>query len=350
MKHQTIYVLHKQGADSHYAALDFLLKQHSGELKFREFSVFTKIFKALRSFDLKALKKQRVNFAFLLNLLLSKNKKIVLGIAPFDHKLLFLLKFLRNHTVYYHTSWAHWDKSFHPKTKKNSKKVFEAWRYFLEEKCAHIFSVNQKGKEQLLKNYELSHQKISVVYHSLAPEFSVVPRETRKKNSFLYVGRLVPQKGLDEVLAYFSGTKQASLTIIGKGEQSSMVLDYAKKNNNLVYIDYLGNKIELKKQFARHQYLLLNSKRKKNWEELFGMVIIEAMSQGTIPVASGHSGPSEIISESTGFLFEEGKVSEMLDILLQKEFDTDSLSHNSIKKSRQYQPDKIAENWKAILN
>lgn len=349
MKHQTIYVLHKQGADSHYTALDFLLKQHSGELKFREFSVFTKIFKALRSFDLKALKKQGVNFAFLLNLLLSKNKKIVLGIAPFDHKLSFLLKILRNHTVYYHTSWAHWDKSFHPKTKKNSKKVFEAWRYFLEEKCAHIFSVNQKGKEQLLNNYELSPQKISVVYHSLAPEFSVVPLETRKKNSFLYVGRLVPQKGLDEMLAYFAEHQEASLTIIGKGELRGMIEKYSDHYTNIYYHEFLINKAELKKAFARHQYLLLNSKRKKNWEELFGMVIIEAMSQGTIPVASDHSGPSEIISESTGFLFEEGKISEILDILLQKEFDTDSLSHNSIIKSRQYQLDKIAENWNAIL-
>lgn len=345
MKHQTIYVLHKQGADSHYTALDFLVKNHSGTLKFREFSVFTKIFKALRSFDLKALKKQGTNFAFLANLLVSRNKKVVLGIAPFDHKLLFLLKILRHHTVYYHTSWAHWDKSFHPKTKKNSKKVFEAWRYFLEEKCAHIFSVNQKGKKQLLANYNIPSQKINVVYHSLAPEFSSIPSVPRKKNSFIYVGRLVPQKGLQEVLDYFTAKKEASLTIIGKGPQSEMVDHYAQENNNIFYIDYLENKTELKKQFSGHEYLLLNSKR----EELFGMVIIEAMSQGTIPVAAKLSGPSEIISESTGFLFEEGKASEMLDLLLQKQVDSEYLSKNCIEKSLEYKLDPIAENWKAIL-
>lgn len=79
------------------------------------------------------------------------------------------------------------------------------------------------------------------------------------------------------------------------------------------------------------------------------MVIIEAMSQGTIPVASRHSGPAEIISRDTGFLFDEGKVSEILDVLLQKEIDSHLLSQNCISKSRQYQPQILAENWKAIL-
>ncbi len=349
MKHPTIYVLHKQGANSHYTALDFLLNRHSGTLKFREFSVFTRSFKALRSFDIKALKKQAVNFSFLVHLLFSKNKKVVLGIAPFDHKLLFLLKILKNHTVYYHTSWTHWDKSFHPKTKKNSKKVFEAWRYFLEEKCSHIFSVTQRGKDQILANYLIAPEKINVVYHSLAPEFESIPSEIRKKNSFIYVGRLVPQKGLDEVLTYFAQHKEATLTVIGKGEQSSVVCNHAQRNTNIIYKEYLENKEELKKEFARHQYLLLNSKRKKNWEELFGMVIIEAMSQGTIPVATMHSGPSEIITSDTGFLFKEGEVSKTLDMLLQQEVDSNFLSQNCISKSREYQPEILAKNWKAVL-
>lgn len=349
MKHPTIYVLHKQGANSHYTALDFLLTQHSGTLEFREFSVFTKGFKALRSFDLKTLKKQVVNVSFLVHLLFSKNKKVVLGIAPFDHKLLFLLKILKNHTVYYHTSWTCWDKSFHPKTKKNSKKVFEAWRYFLEEKCTHIFSVTQRGKDQILANYHIPSEKINVVYHSLAPEFSNIPFEERKKNSFIYVGRLVPQKGLDEILEYFSQHKEAVLTIIGKGEEGNIVFKYAQKNRNIIYKEYLENKNELKKEFARHQYLLLNSKRKKNWEELFGMVIIEAMSQGTIPVASDHSGPSEIISKDTGFLFNEGEVSAILDTLLEKEIDSNFLSQNCIQKSQEYQPEILAKNWRVIL-
>lgn len=345
MKHEVIYVLHKQGANSHYTGLDFLLKDHGAKLKFREFSVFTKVFKAIRTFDLNALKKQVVNFAFLINLLFTKNKKIVVGIAPFDHKILFLLKILKNHTVYYHTSWAHWDKSFHPKTKKNSTKVFNAWKYFLEEKCTHIFCVNQKGKEQLLKNYNLLSHKISVVHHSLPPEFSTIPAEKKIEKSFIYVGRLVPQKGLEEVLEYFAKHEEASLSIIGRGGQRALVEKYSKLYKNIHYQDFLKNKTELKKAFARHQYLLLNSKR----EELFGMVIIEAMSQGTIPVASNLSGPSEIISPETGFLFEEGKVSNMLDTLLEKEFDTDSLSKNSIIKSREYQLDKISKNWQAIL-
>ncbi|MEG9328821.1 glycosyltransferase family 4 protein [Salinimicrobium catena] len=320
-----------------------------GVVKYREFSIFTKIFKALRSFDLPTLKKQVINFVFLLNLFFSRNKKIVLGIAPFDHKLLFLLKLLKNHCVYYHTSWAHWDRTFHPKTKKNSQKVFEAWTFFLEKKSLHIFSVTQTGKERMLKNYDLPADKITVVAHSLAPQFKEIPVLTRKKNSFIFVGRLVPQKGLEEALKYFSHHEDAVFTVIGKGELSELVKKFALENRNIFYREFVENKTELKKEFASHQFLLLNSKKKKNWEELFGMVIIEAMSQGTIPVASQHTGPCEIISNDTGYLFEEGKVSEMLDYLLHNSVNKEERSKNCIVKSHEYFPEILAHNWKAVL-
>lgn len=348
MRNTKIYVLHKQGANSHYTALDFLVRQNSGEVVFREFSVFTKIFKALRKFDLQALKKQFINAIFLINLLFTKDKKIVLGIAPFDHKLIFLLKLLKNHQVYYHTSWTCWDKSFHPKKKKNSPKVFECWRFFLEEKTRHIFSVSQKGKTELLSNYAIPSGKISVVNHSLHQKLSTTSKISKKENSFLYVGRLVPQKGLTELLEYFKNHSRATFTIIGSGELQSKIQKYSEKFPNIIYREYLSDKSELKDEFARHEYLVLNSKRIKNWEELFGMVLIEGMSQGTIPVATNHSGPEEIIDSSTGFLCKEGSMTEILSDLIKDPFDKE-MSHNAVIKSREYLSEALAKNWQAVL-
>lgn len=348
VKYDTIYVLHKQGANSHYMALDHLLAENAVELKYREFSVFTKIFKALRKFDLKALKKQFINSFFLFNLLFTRDKKIVLGIAPFDHKLIFLLKLLQRHQVYYHTSWTCWDKSFHPKRKKNSPRVFENWRFFLEEKTRHIFSVSQKGKTELLSNYDIPSGKISVVNHSLPKQFATTSEISKKENSFLYVGRLVPQKGLIELLEFFKKQSEATFTIIGSGELQPKIQKYSEEFTNIIYRDYLTDKSELKKEFAQNEYLVLNSKRKQNWEELFGMVLIEGMSQGTIPVATDHSGPEEIIDLSTGFLCKEGNITEILSFLIKNHFDKE-MSQNAIIKSRKYLPESLAKNWQAVL-
>ncbi len=350
MSAKTVYILHKTGADSHYVALHHLLKQHNHTLEYREFSVFSKIFKSLVKFNFKLFKKQLINMAFLTGLLFSKNKKIVLGIAPFDSKLIGLLKILKHHKVYYHTSWTYWDKTFHPKTKNNSPKVLNTWRNFLEDKAKHIFSVTQKSKQQLLENYAINEEKINVVYHALNPEFSERLAISKKENSFIYYGRLVPQKGIEEILIFFDKHKEATLTLIGDGEQRNLAEKYAASHPNITHTAHISDKKKLITILAGHQYLLLNSKKTSKWEELFGLVIIESMSQGVVPVSSSHSGPKEIISENTGYLFEEGEMEATLKNILDKSNSDEEKAAQCIKTSRRFLPEHIAERWQAILN
>lgn len=351
MSPDLVYILHKNGANSHYLALNYLLESNSKKLIYREFSIFTLFFKAIRDLNYSLLKKQVVNILFLISLLFTKNKKIVVGIAPFDYQLSFLLKLLKNHQVYYHTSWICWDKSYHPKRKNNSKEVFEKWKYFLEVKAKYIFCVTEASKKSLLENYQIDPNKINPVYHSLNTAFSSNSiASIRMDKSFIYVGRLVNQKGIEEALQFFAKNDRASLTLIGDGEKRQMVEKYAKEHKNIIFKDYITNKTELIEEFGKHQFLLLNSKKTERWEELFGMVIIESMSQGVIPVAANHPGPCEIISDETGVLFEEENMISTLEALIhQKSFDSD-MSEKCIKASENYFPEKLAKNWSVILN
>ncbi|MEX2349697.1 MAG: glycosyltransferase, partial [Flavobacteriaceae bacterium] len=91
------------------------------------------------------------------------------------------------------------------------------------------------------------------------------------------------------------------------------------------------------------------SKRTSKWEELFGLVIIESMSQGVIPVSSSHSGPKEIITEGTGYLFEEGQMERTLINILEKKDSPNLKAAECIKISKHFLPKHIAERWKAIL-
>jgi hypothetical protein len=82
-----VYIFHKNGANSHYLALNHLLVKKGMILEYREFSIISKVIKAILTLNAKLFKKQLINFCFIINLVLTKNKKIVLGIAPFDSKL-----------------------------------------------------------------------------------------------------------------------------------------------------------------------------------------------------------------------------------------------------------------------
>ncbi|MDC8003434.1 glycosyltransferase family 4 protein [Aureisphaera galaxeae] len=346
---KTIYVLHKNGAPSHYYALEHLASKNGYTVAYREFSIFSKWYKGIVKGKWKLFSKQFTNAGFMLSLLLSKNKKVVVGIAPFDPKLKSLLPLLKKQQIYYHTSWTYWDGSFHPKRKKNTPQVMKAWGSFLENHCKHIFAVNQQGKSQLVANYNLEDSKVSVVHHSLHPDFTNKVVEERRKNSFVYVGRLTSDKGIQELLAFFSENPSASLTIIGDGKMASQVTVYSEKHPNIIFKGYVSGKEALKKEFASHQYMLLNSKKTSKWEELFGIIIIEAMSQGTLPIASNHSGPKEIIDESFGFLFEEGKLKHTLASLLESPTFTEEKSEKAIVASQSYTIENVSKHWQAIV-
>lgn len=344
---ETVYIFHKQGANSHYLGLDYLLKTKKKQIKFREFSVVTLWAISLKTLDYKLFLKQFINLAFLISLIFTRNKKIVFGIAPFDYKIFGLLRLLKKHRIYYHTSWACWDKSFHPKKKKNSEIVFKRWQNFLEDEVEHIFCVTNKSKAELLENYNIPSEKINVVHHALHPVFSTEALVKKKENSFIYYGRIVSQKGIRELLEYFSENPEKTITLIGDGNQRFLIEKYTEEYPNIIYKNKTENIEDLKQELASHEYLLLNAK----WEELFSLVIIESMSQGVIPVSSALTGPKEIIQDGeNGILFNEGELEKALIRLKNHDLNKPKITKNAIQSSRRYDRQNIAKNWHPILN
>src|SRR5690606_28545331 len=86
--------------------------------------------------------------------------------------------------------------------------------------------------------------------------------------------------------------------------------------SNITYLGYISDKDTLAATFNTSDYILLNSYRTKYWEELFGMVLIEAMACGVVPVATNHTGPMEVITDKVdGFLIKEGNIKYFLDTI-----------------------------------
>ncbi|MBW2961385.1 glycosyltransferase family 4 protein [Mesonia aestuariivivens] len=352
MKQKKIYILHKNGANNHYLGLAHLCKTQNIDLKYREFSVASKLLKSITKANRKLFIKQMTNAFFLVHLLLSKNKKIILGIAPYDSKLSRLLWVLNRHQVFYHTSWTCWDKSFQPKKlKKNAHSVLKVWEKFIENKCKHIFTVTNHTKNEILNNYNLDSNKISVVYHSISNEFlkTTIHKKDNQK-SFIYVGRITPEKGIEEMINFFSNNPDLSLTIIGNGKLKNQVLDKSTRKKNIEYIEYVSNRTLLASYIEKKTFLILNSHKTKKWEELFGMVLIEAMSQGTIPISTNHSGPNEIIDENLGFLYKEGDLGKKIKEIIKNQPPLAAMSENCINFSKQFTILENAKRWKKILS
>tara|TARA_R110000765_G_scaffold130467_3_gene229007 strand:+ start:888 stop:1970 length:1083 start_codon:yes stop_codon:yes gene_type:complete len=353
-----IYVLHERGVISHYRALVWC-DDNNQDVKviFREFAILKRTLKAIITFDLDLFKKQFINMFFLISLVFSRNKNLIIGIAPYDWRLLLYYPFLKNHRYFYHTSQTSWgyvnySKKFLSQT-RYSKKI---WTKFIDY-AEGIFCVSQKTADEITKNY--NPKAIAVVNHSI--EDSYQQNELRIGEDItpitcLFVGRLWEIKGIKLIFELIDSVNpdKFNFGFVGRGELENEIQEFVKKRANCKFYGYLKNP-ELRKIYDQSDILLAPSLRTENWEEFFGMVLVEGMARGLVPIATDHSGPKEIIQNGiAGFLVKEVEFIEsskrILNSLYDNKMEFEKLKKGAFAKGQSYNPENIFNKWNSLLN
>ncbi|OGH03171.1 MAG: hypothetical protein A2798_01945 [Candidatus Levybacteria bacterium RIFCSPHIGHO2_01_FULL_37_17] len=136
-----------------------------------------------------------------------------------------------------------------------------------------------------------------------------------KKPTFIFVSRVVKMKGIEEVIKAFFNIlktlKDGQLWIVGDGDKK--YLEYLKTTMNTYTISskvkFFGKVTEEKKlELMRKSHLLLHASRKEGW----GLVVIEAASQGTPSVVYNVSGLRDSVKNGkTGVVLSENTSVEM---------------------------------------
>lgn len=119
-------------------------------------------------------------------------------------------------------------------------------------------------------------------------------REGKQIIDLLFVGRLVAEKGIWELLEVFRELKKDKLpirlTLIGQGREKQRIMKWLRSYGlvNFVKIKLVKYK-QMPNVYRRADIFLLLSKRTHYWEEQYGMAAVEAMASG-LPVVVGSSG------------------------------------------------------------
>lgn len=145
--------------------------------------------------------------------------------------------------------------------------------------------------------------------------------EKKKRYTFISVSRIVKMKGIEDILAAFSIVqkkyKDARLIVVGDGEKK--YVSYLKKEiinkhglQNLVeFTGYVSEKE--KANLLKKSHLLLHASVKEGW----GIVIIEAASQGTPSVVYNVPGLSESVKNNlTGKVLENNTPEAMAECII----------------------------------
>lgn len=165
------------------------------------------------------------------------------------------------------------------------------------------------------------------MFSSIVPEeqVSVIPwgvsdrrlnSDPVKKNAaqfeLAFVGQLRPYKGLDVLLHAMTGLPTVNLTVVGAGHHAASYQQLATdlELNNVRFLGAVSDE-ELQRVMKQAHVLVLPSRTKA---EAFGIVLIEAMAAGCVPVASDLPGVCDVVSHA-GFTFPVGDSDELMKLL-----------------------------------
>ena len=194
-----------------------------------------------------------------------------------------------------------------PQTMKGSRSIKE--RENILDKCTAVFCVSQYVKNQFIEGLYINLHKVFVLYNGVDRKLTKFPF---KKKEVLFVGRLVPEKDfdlyVDLIKSIASKYPDWIFNLIG-----SFKLGEIDSINS--YVSKVSRKFETigpqAKFYGFKDQNFVQDKMKDSsiiiipslWQEPFGMVVAEAMSNGIAIIASKVGGIPEIVKEN-GILIE----------------------------------------------
>lgn len=176
--------------------------------------------------------------------------------------------------------------------------------------------------------------------------------EIKEKNSIVFLGRLVSDKGIDLLLEACALLTSSSynLTIIGSGPEEPFLRQITKQLKIVDSVTFVGSVQgdDLAKVLNRHEIMVVPSR----WREPFGIVALEGMACGCVVIAASGGGLIDAVGEA-GIIFERDNprdLSEKLCHLLNSPDRQEILRNKAKCQLPKFSSDFICNKYLDILN
>ena len=177
-------------------------------------------------------------------------------------------------------------------------KVKIAFAKLLYLRVDKVFAVSKGVARDVAVFYNIKSEKVQEVPN---PVYEILPQVSRKNKkdgdviNFLFVGRLAPVKGVNDILRAFNmlACSNWRLTIVGDGPDLPILQNYVSTEGNIAEkVFFVGRQTNPGEWYERSDALILAS-----YLEGLPTVLVEATIYG-LPLISTdcESGPNEIIS------------------------------------------------------
>jgi len=200
------------------------------------------------------------------------------------------------------------------------------------------------------------YPKASVIANPYNDQLFKINPAIKRDKKFVFLGRLVSDKGAILAVKAMHGflqqaeNKDSVLTIIGHGPEQENLQQEAEQlgiANKVIFAGTLKGEA-LVNLLNQHQYILIPSV----WEEPFGLVALEGMACGCIPIASRSGGLAEAVGIG-GLLFEKGNVNDLAQSMLKLDSDQhlkNSLITNGVEHLKLHKLEYVLDKYIHLIN
>ena len=174
-----------------------------------------------------------------------------------------------------------------------------SWTAYSVAKASHIFAISQHTKQDIIKNYAVSPDKITVTYPGVHPRFrqdyslgqikAITAKYHLPEKYFIFIGTRQPRKNLDRLIQAVNQLSNISLVIVGKTWHQFKTEKLTIPHHRLIFTGYAPDE-DLPLLMLGSQALVLPS-----LYEGFGIPVAEAMAVGCPVVVSNASSLPEIV-------------------------------------------------------
>ncbi len=207
--------------------------------------------------------------------------------------------FYKNKIVTIHDiSWKHFPYAV-------SKKFYYYYKFLIPKiarNSKHIFTVSKFSKDDIVKEFKLPEEKITVISGSCSEIFK--PLQYQKENFILSVTSLQPYKNLEKLVLAFLKIKENhnDLKLILVGEVNNTVFgksnlfDLTKTRDDIIFPGYMNDK-DLVEHYNKALIFVFPS-----LFESFGIPPLEAMACGCPVVASNAASIPEVCEDAACYV------------------------------------------------
>ena len=258
-----------------------------------------------------------------------RDEVIVMGFAPWDWRILLYRALAEHNRVLYHTSWHDWHIDRTPRQLRPyvvKRWLRDKWLEFVRLDNVEVIAVTPMAADAVRA---ATGRTARVIPHAVPASFFKVGHDRTPRAAgplrLLFVGEVSEKKGVGALLKLMkklpAGT--ATLTVVGDGKMTEAVRSAGWP---VTFRGPIKDRKCLADEMGRHDVLVLLSQRSATWEELFGIVVVEALAAGLAVIASDHVGPRGLLQPVGGpGLFREDDLEGVTALVQQLANDPDAL-------------------------